>query len=115
MGEALLKPLPLVQPPEPEKDRDGEGEIASPVKLVCFMLLAFSFAIVLGAMTSFLVFSFTDLVMLFRCLRQYARTPPLASSPRRELLMAAWLLAWMLVVTFFQVLELWFLAMGKTY
>ena len=104
MAEALLKPRPLVQLPEPEdQDRDdGEGgsDSPSPVMLVGFMLLAFSSAMVLGAVTSFLVFSFLDLAMLSHCLRLYARTP-LASSPRRELLMmAAWLLASMLVVTF---------------
>jgi len=101
--------------PEPQKQSMAEALI-KPLKLTGLMLLAFSSAMAVSSChrgfgaVSLLAFSFLlDLGMLFHCLRLYARTP-LASSPRRELLMmAAWLLASMLVVTFLQLLELWFL------
>lgn len=118
MAEALLKRA-LVQPPEPE-DREGEGASTSPATMIGFMFLTFNSAMAVSfwhggfGAVSFLLFSFLDLGMLFHCLRLYARTPP--GSPRRESLkMAAWLLATMLTVTFFQLLELWFLmTVGKT-
>ncbi|CAD6251406.1 unnamed protein product [Miscanthus lutarioriparius] len=94
--------------------------LIKPLKLVGLMLLAFSSAMAVSSChrgfgaVSLLAFSFLlDLGMLFHCLRLYARTP-LASPGRPEILkIAVWLLVTMLVVTFFQFLEIWFMTMHR--
>lgn len=110
------QPLVQVQGPEPE-DREGAG--TSPVDIIGFAFLTFSWAMAASSWdrsfgaVSFLLFCCLDLHMLFYCLHLYERTPP--GSPQRELLkMATWLLANLLTITVFQLLELWFLTtMGK--
>ena len=114
MAEALLgQRQPLIQP-SPEDSKQG-GAWPSLSTIVGFAFLTFNSAMAVSSWRSsgfgavcFAAFSYLDVAMLFYCLRMYQKIPPGSSPLRERLKMAMWLLATMLTIAFFQLLEFWF-------
>jgi len=118
MAETLLEQgQPPIQP-SPEESREG-GAWPAPPTIVGFAFLAFNSAMAVSSWRSsgfgavcFAAFSYLDVAMLFYCLRMYQKISPGSSPLRERLKMAMWLLATMLTIAFFQLLEFWFQSMG---